>query len=225
MITFLVLTYKRKKYLDECVYSYITQKNINNTEMLIINDDVDVNYRFNHPNIRIINHNKRFKSLGDKLKFGFDKSNNDLIYRLDDDDMLIPNAIDYLYLKLNKKIIEDYLIFRSREHYLFEDDIFSKIRSNLNSGNIYRKDLMKIIPSISHTEDVYMIQQANGKIYEFDKPTMIYRNNADTYSFHDIGRKYNNNGLEYVRSKYFDYKGIIELKPQFYNEYYSQLKK
>ena len=59
MISVLTLTYKRHHLLEEAIESFLRQKT-EDCEMIVINDNPEVEYVFDHPQIFIINHNKRF---------------------------------------------------------------------------------------------------------------------------------------------------------------------
>ena len=54
MISVLTLTYGRKTLLEEAIQSFINQ-NDDQSEMVIINDEQNVHYNINHPNVNIIN--------------------------------------------------------------------------------------------------------------------------------------------------------------------------
>ena len=81
MITFLTLTYKREHILEEAIYSFLSQENNEKHELLIINDNPLVDYKLNISNVKILNIKERFKSISEKLKFGFDNSKYNYIYR------------------------------------------------------------------------------------------------------------------------------------------------
>ncbi len=89
MISVLTLTYKRHHILEEAIESFLRQDINYPKEMVIINDNKDAEYIFDHPDVRIINLKDRFTSISEKLKWGFNQCKYDYIYRLDDDDLII----------------------------------------------------------------------------------------------------------------------------------------
>ncbi len=225
MITFLTLTYKREHLLEEAIYSFLLQKNIINHELLIINDNPDVEYIFNHKNINIINTGKRFKSISDKLKFGFENSKFDYIYRLDDDDLLAEDAI--LNIENNIKNNIGFDIYRSKKVHFFVNNKYEGLSSNVNNGNLYTKNYINriIFPNSSFGEDYDLTFKFNAKIYESDIITMIYRWGMDTMHISGLGSNTN----EYILSKADevlknDKKGKIYLNPNFKSDYYSLIK-
>ena len=114
MISVLTLTYKRHHLLEEAIESFIRQTPTLECEMVIINDNPEVDYFYNHNRVRIINHKERFPSIASKIEWGYKQCLNNYIYRLDDDDLI---AKDGLWLMV-RAIIENlgFEIYRSNGH-------------------------------------------------------------------------------------------------------------
>ena len=112
MISVLTLTYQRHQFLEEAMYSFLHQSYDGEREMVIINDSPTVEYRIDIPNIKVINLNKRFSSVGKKLEFGFTQCSGEYIYRLDDDDLLAPWALE---LQNEYKVMTDKVVTGGRK--------------------------------------------------------------------------------------------------------------
>ena len=223
MISVLTITYKRQNLLEESIYSFLQQNNPD-SEMVIINDQSEVKYEFDHPQIKIYNCDKRFPSISEKLKWGFDKCKFDYIYRLDDDDLLGPNALNLTKQDINNH--PGYDIYRSNSHYYFEHNEFIKIGSNVNNGNVYTKTYLNRInfPDKSWGEDYEITFKNNANIYESSgKPTMIYRWGMSTYHVSGMGNLSNKRLYEWADRIGGESSGIIKLSPKFDNDYYSVL--
>ncbi|MFN9113485.1 MAG: glycosyltransferase family 2 protein, partial [Bacteroidota bacterium] len=110
MISVLTLTYKRHHLLEEAIQSFLSQNVLKDSEMVIINDNPDVEYVFDHPMVKIINYKNRFKSISEKLKWGYRQCKYDYIYRLDDDDLLTPWALKNVQIDI--EINPGYDIYR-----------------------------------------------------------------------------------------------------------------
>jgi hypothetical protein len=224
MISVLTLTYQRHRILEEAIYSFLSQNQlVCDSEMVIINDSVSVEYSINYScNVRIINTKNRFKSLSAKLEFGYKQCKYDNIYRLDDDDLLCPWAIqNACYDIVNNP---DYEIYRSNGHYFFTDDKFIRISDNINNGNIYTKKYLDRItfPNKTSNEDVEITFENNAKIYTSTlKPTMIYRWGMNTYHISGLGA--GNHILTKIDTMVNKEKGEIILQPKFNNNYYEEL--
>lgn len=222
MISVLTLTYKRYHLLEEAIQSFLVQENPPECEMVIINDDADVNYVFDHPTVRIINHEERFPSISAKIEWGYKQCQYDYIYRLDDDDLLTPWALENARMDIQNN--PRYDIYRSRGMYYFSDNKFHKETSNINNGNIYMKTYLDRIkfPDKSIGEDADITFGYRGKIYESNlKPTMIYRWGMKTVHISALGDKTNEFILNFVdnNNNSDNIKGEIRLIPKFLNDY------
>lgn len=226
MISVLTLTYKRPHLLEEAIQSFLLQENQPECEMVIINDNADVDYVFNHPNVKIINHKERFPSISAKIEWGYKQCKNNYIYRLDDDDLLAPWALANVALDILNN--PDYEIYRSSGMYFFVNNIYEKENANINNGNIYTKAYLDRIkfPDKSGDEDADITFHHGGKIYESKlKHTMIYRWGMGTFHISGLGIQPNQVILDHADKVLDDTKGEIVLHPHFDNDYYNQIKK
>ena len=226
MISVLVLTYKRPHLLEEAVESFLRQEATVECEMVVINDNPEVDYVYNHNKVRIINHKERFSSISAKIEWGYKQCKYDYIYRLDDDDLLAPWAMQNLYTDIIKN--PDYEVYRSSGHYFFTNNIFVNESGSINNGNVYTKAYLDRIdfPNKSGDEDNYMTFFHNAKIYESKlKHTMIYRWGMGTLHISGMGNQPSDVILAQADKMLDDTKGIIELHPYFKEDYYKQLPK
>jgi glycosyltransferase involved in cell wall biosynthesis len=223
MISVLTLTYKRPVLLQEAIASFLEQDI--EAEMVIVNDNPEATYLIDNPRIRVINCKERFPSLSDKLEFGFKECKFDFVYRLDDDDLLAPNGLKYAKESILNN--PDYDIYRSQEFYFFVHNVFDRITSNVNTGNIYTKTYINNIkfPKTSWGEDVDITYGNKGKIYQSPNKTMIYRWGMNTSHVSGLGEMSNEDILKNVDRILGDESGFFNLEPIFQNNYYSQLPK
>lgn len=189
MISVLTLTYQRDILLEEAVESFLCQDFSGESEMLIVNDSLNVKYKFEHPKVRIFNLDERFASIGEKLNFGFSKCKFDHIYRLDDDDLLAPWALRNTWEDI--VLHPGYEIYRSNGHYYFEHNQYIGIANNVNNGNVYTREYLSRIeiPERSFGEDSEITFRFNAKIYESprEQKTMIYRWGMNTFHISGMG--------------------------------------
>jgi glycosyltransferase involved in cell wall biosynthesis len=223
------MTYQRHHILEEAVYSFL-QQNYDDTEMLILNDSPDVRYHYNHPKIRIINHQTRFPSLLEKLEYGFSQSRGKFVYRLDDDDLLAPNGLQLVqgYIESNP----GYDVYRCQNHYNFLDNQYYGLGSNINNGNCYDQEYIKRFEfnkSCSFGEDVLLTCNPNARMYNGDtgRYSMIYRWGMKTYHISGWGDitpdQANQNVDNFVRDHCVYASGDVELNPHFLEDYYQKL--
>jgi len=227
MISLLTLSYKRHNLLEEAMQSFLNQgAALAFSEMVIINDNSDVDYVFNNPNIRIINHKGRFPSISAKIEWGYKQCKYNYIYRLDDDDLLTPWALSNTINDILNH--PGYEIYRSGGMYFFVNNKYQKESDNINNGNVYTKAYLDRIkfPDKSGNEDDDITFHHNAKIYQSKlKHTMIYRWGMNTFHISGMGVQPNHIILEHADKVLDNTKGIIHLNPHFKEDYYSQLPK
>lgn len=231
MISVLTLTYRRHYLLEEAIQSFLEQDFDGLSELVIINDS-GIEYVYSNDKVRIINVEKRFSSIGEKLSFGFSKCKYEYIYRLDDDDLLAPWALSDTVKDIMN--YPNYDIYRSDGHYLFQDNRFIKISGNVNNGNVYtKKYLSRIeIPKRSFGEDYEMTFNNNAQIYESNRPqkTMIYRWGMNTYHISGMG-EITNEAVNKWTDKIVDNQNLVDdknhailLHPHFNIDYFQLIK-
>jgi hypothetical protein len=198
---------------------------MNSSEMVIINDSPDVEYVLDHPNIRIINTKERFSSVGKKLQWGFTQCKYDWVYRLDDDDLLSPYALELNELYRNKRPDAD--ILRDLKHYYYSDNKFLGLGGSVNNGNCYSKRYIKQVGEFedrSVGEDGWLTFNNNANIYQedFGRYTMIYRWGMGVYHISGMGERPSHEIYE-ITDRSNTESGIINLNPKFNSNYWEQL--
>ena len=225
MISVLTLTYKRHHLLEEAIQSFLLQNCQFECEMVVINDNPDMDYIYEHPNVRVINHKRRFPSIASKLEWGFHQCKYEHVYRLDDDDLLAPNALNNACDDILTN--PGYDIYRSTGFYFFVNNKYDKISSNINNGNIYSRTYIDriVFPDRSIGEDADITFSNGAKIFESNKkpPTMCYRWGMGTLHISGMGTQPNETILAQADKVLDNTEGQIELHPQFITNYYEQI--
>ena len=224
MISVLTLTYQRKDLLEEAIYSFLNQTELEDAEMVIINDSIDVEYRIDTPKVKIINLNKRFSSVGKKLEWGFTQCKGDVIYRLDDDDLLTPWALELQREYHRESPNSD--IYRCQKHYFYSNNKYQDYADSVNNGNAYSSEWIKGVDMIDKSigEDNWLTFMANGKVYTGNtgRYSMIYRWGMGVYHISAMGDKPNEEIYKRTDESNREY-GVIHLEPKFKEDYWSQL--
>jgi len=224
MISVLTITYKRHHLLEEAIESFLRQQTAIDSEIVVINDNPEVDYIYEHERVKIFNCKERFPSIASKLEWGYKQCKYDYVYRLDDDDLLAPWALE----NVKTDILENpgFEIYRSKGMYFFVNNEFQKEDSNINNGNVYTKAYLDRIefPDKSGDEDMYITFRNNANIYESKlKHTMIYRWGMATLHISGMGIQPNEVILAQADKMLDATKGDIILNPHFDNDYYSQI--
>ena len=225
MISVLTLTYKRHHLLEETIQSFLAQENAPECEMVIINDNAEVDYIYDHPRVRVINHKERFLSVGAKLEWGFSQCKHDYMYRLDDDDLLTPWALQNVQTDIESN--PGFEIYRSKGMYFFVNNVYEGEGGSVNNGNVYTKAYINRIkvPETSIGEDSDMTFGNNSKIYTSKlEHTMIYRWGMGTLHISGMGQVSNEAVLAQADKVLDNTTGEIILHPHFDNDYYTQIK-
>jgi glycosyltransferase involved in cell wall biosynthesis len=226
MISVLTITYKRPHLLEEAIESFLRQGGVLGAEMVIVNDNPEVEYVYDHPSIKIFNVKKRFPSIAAKLEWGYKHCTYNFIYRLDDDDLLAPKALRNVAITIIESAL-DYDIYRSKDQFFFVNNKFEKKSSNINNGNVYTRKYLDRIkwPHKSGDEDADITYGHNATICEKVPTSMIYRWGMETLHISGLGIKPSEEVLAHADKVLKEPSGVIELKPHFDHDYYGQLPK
>ena len=225
MISVLTITYKRHHLLEEAIESFLRQP-CTDCEMVVVNDNPEVDYIYEHERVKIINCKERFPSIASKLEWGYKQCKHDYIYRLDDDDLLAPWALE----NVKEDILANtgFEIYRSSGMYFFVNNEFQKEDSNINNGNVYTKAYLDRIefPDKSGDEDADITFMHKATIYESKlKHTMLYRWGMATLHISGMGIQPNHVVLAKADEMLDKTIGEIKLNPHFDENYYKQLPK
>jgi glycosyltransferase involved in cell wall biosynthesis len=226
MISVLTITYKRPHLLEEAIESFLRQGGVPGAEMVIINDNPDVDYVCLQAGVRIFNVKERFPSIAAKLEWGYKQCTHDFIYRLDDDDLLAPQALRNVAVTVIESEL-DYDIYRSKDHFFFVNNKFEKISNNVNNGNVYTKKYLDRIkwPHKSGDEDAEITFFNNASICNDVPTSMIYRWGMNTLHISGLGVQPSEKVLAMADQMLTEDSGMVQLKPDFKEDYYSQLPK
>lgn len=227
MVSILTLTYQRKHLLEEAIHSYLLQyeRYKTNSEMVIINDSPSVDYVYEHPNIRIYNLKERFSSVGKKLEWGFEQCKGKWIYRLDDDDLLSPHALEVN--QIYRTTHSTYDVLRCQKNYFFTHNRYEGLADSINNGNCYSSDYIKRVggfKDVSFGEDNWLTFHNDGKIHigDLGRYTMIYRWGMGVYHISGMGEISNEEMYRRVDMTAKE-EGVIHLNPHFDADYWEML--
>jgi len=87
------ITYGRVDTLEESLHSFL-QQTYPNKEMIIINDYPLQKLQFDHPQVKIVNLDETFNTIGSKENFATNLCEGEIICQWDDDDVALPNHMD-----------------------------------------------------------------------------------------------------------------------------------
>lgn len=89
-----MITYGRVEFLEESLESFLRQDYpADKCELVIVNDYPLQKLVFDHPQVKIVNLNRTFKTIGEKENFATDLCKGEIICQWDDDDLALPNHL------------------------------------------------------------------------------------------------------------------------------------
>lgn len=88
-------THGRVEFLEEAIYSFLQQDFTGSKELIVLNDNAQQTLVYNHPEVRIINLPRRFRTLGEKYKAAVGFCTHDLIFVWSNSAIYLPHRITY----------------------------------------------------------------------------------------------------------------------------------
>lgn len=102
MISCICPTFNRIDKLEEMIACFLAQDYKGKKELLILNDCPKQKLIFNHPEVRIWNHDTQFNSLCNKHRTVAALSSGDMITVWDDDDIKLPHALSFCVSEMRR---------------------------------------------------------------------------------------------------------------------------
>lgn len=103
-ISCMALTYGRPHLLEEAIQSFLLQDYEGQKELIVLNDLPDQTLIFNHPEVKVINVAKRFKTIGEKRNAAAALCTHDILGVWDEDDIYLKHRLSYsIKMKGNKR--------------------------------------------------------------------------------------------------------------------------
>ncbi len=107
LISCLCPTYNRYPQLgfllEEAVECFLRQEHPDK-ELLILNDTPGQKLKFEHPQVRVFNRERRLPDLSAKIQYLIDRADGDLLCRWDDDDLSLPWRLSYSLARLGDAV-------------------------------------------------------------------------------------------------------------------------
>jgi len=232
------ITYGRVHFLEEAIESFLKQEYSGKKELIIVNDYPKQNLVFNHPEIKIYNLDKTFKTIGEKENFAVNKCSGNLIAVWDDDDIALPNHLENIakYMKNNDLLHWGKAIFMN-------DDKITDITGVGNSGIVYTKKVWEEVGYHPHENAGYDMtfvfkikSKKNPKVItampENNEVSWVYAWGGRGYHMSGQGTDTNNRPNVIQRhSEYIEEQvmlgniptGLINLKPKWKQDYVNLL--
>jgi len=229
LVTCLCCTFNRPILLGESIKCFLDQ-DYDNKEMIILNDQEGVNLKLENcpKNIRIINHPKRFNSLGEKRNYLKSLARGDYCCIWDDDDLSTPFRIsESVYFTQQ---YPEYDIIKPKDAFVSVDNRKYKVATNrFHAQAVIRKSYMDKTnyPLISIGEDNIFERTANIKIIDmFPSFWAVLRwGIKDIYHVSQFPSGLEKRSWDYsLELSKNQLSGEVIIKPEFQKDYWADMK-
>ncbi|HME08827.1 MAG TPA: glycosyltransferase family A protein [Bryobacteraceae bacterium] len=192
LISCVMPTYGRPNYVDEAVGMFV-QQDYPAKELVILNDCPGQVFHSDRADVRVINYDTRFPTLGEKRNVSVEFAQGEYIAVWDDDDAYLPWRLSFSYSELQRLRTP----FYRPEHFLIYSGQADMVDAVCAPGGIshstvlFRKDLWKDAggyPARNDRSDRYFFERIDACLGE----TFLY------YAIHPSDRYY----ILRVRSHY-----------------------
>lgn len=129
------ITYGRTNLLEEAVHSFLIQEYNGPKELIIVNDYPLQTLIFNHPEVKVINTDTTFPTIGHKENFALEQCSGDIIAVWDDDDIAMPNHLS----NIAKYFTPGSNILHWQKGVYYNEPAITAITGLGNSGVVYSK--------------------------------------------------------------------------------------
>ncbi len=228
------ITYGRVDTLEESIYSFINQDYPGKKEMIIVNDYPLQKLVFDHPDVKIYNLDYTFETIGEKENFAISKCSGDLIAVWDDDDVALSNHLT----NIAKYFKEDTDLLHWHRGVFFNNKAITSITGLGNSGIVYSKNVWErlgghALENAGYDMTFVMKIRNNSQNVVFAAPpdnevSWFYMWGGRSYHMSGAGTdtndrpnviKRHSDHVEYMRKLGHVPTGIVELKPNWKQDY------
>lgn len=226
-------TYGRTWCLEEQIQSFLNQDYQGPKQLVILNDYVEQELVFDHPEVKIINHSERIKPLAAKFNMNVDLCDYDIVAVWEDDDFHLPWHLSYGQKNMKNDVYHAGVAWvhtgRNKPlHYA---------GNYFHSSHIFTKDLFNTVGKYTISDidncalDVSLMSKFNRLIGHYtQKPlpediSYIYRWGCGSYHGSGWGTKITNmsdlagQAIESQKKQGIVKTGRIDLKPQWIENY------
>jgi glycosyltransferase involved in cell wall biosynthesis len=102
-VSCICLTYGRPELLEEAIHSFLVQDYAGPKELIVLNDYAGQSLTFDHADVQVINVNKRFRTVGEKMNAAVALASHDLLFVWDDDDVYLPHRLSFSVSRFDRQ--------------------------------------------------------------------------------------------------------------------------
>ncbi len=223
------ITYDRPELLEETIQSFLKQDYQGKKELVILNDNAEQILIYEHPEVKVINTPKRFRTIGEKRNACIAMCSGEVIFPWDDDDISLPWR-----LSLSIRYKDGRAYFKNKRAWLWQNGVIKPepkynaypsmgcwdrlLFEEVNGYSFMQSGQdMDIDKKFSRTGKRYVIELPKEEVYYIYKFGGTGKPHLSSYGW--------NKGWEEIGKKEVKQKGIINLIPNWKQSYLELLPK
>jgi glycosyltransferase involved in cell wall biosynthesis len=172
-------TYGRVAPLEEAIQSFLRQDYPGQKELIVLNDYGRQTLALDHPEVRIINLARRFRTVGEKYKAAAALASHDLIFVWHDDDIYLPHRLS---LSVARFAPQRGFFKADRAWFWNDGKLSGPDRNTFHGGCCWSRDLWVETPGYPHVGNGYDIgfeercddQRSGATVAQQVKPEDVY---------------------------------------------------
>ena len=141
-VSCICLTYGRPEVLEEAVYSFLQQDYAGGKELIVLNDYAGQSLKFDHPDVQVINVNKRLRTVGEKMNMAVALASHDLLFVWDDDDIYLPHRLGFSASKFEA---QKGFFKADKAWYWNSGELSGPAQNIFHSGSCWSRDLFDAV--------------------------------------------------------------------------------
>jgi glycosyltransferase involved in cell wall biosynthesis len=178
-VSCICLTYGRPELLEEAIHSFLVQDYAGPKELIVLNDYAGQSLTFDHADVQVINVNKRFRTVGEKMNAAVALASHDLLFVWDDDDVYLPHRLSFSVSKFDRQKG----FFKPDKAWYWENGKLSGPAKNIfHSGSCWSRDLFDAVAGYAAEGTGYDLifehrleEQFPGSVAAYDiRPEEVY---------------------------------------------------
>jgi len=146
-VSCMCLTYGRPELLEEAIQSFLLQDYEGEKELVVLNDLAEQTLIYNHPQVKVINIPKRFKTVGEKRNACAALCSHDVLAVWDDDDLYLPHRLSF-----SVKMKEDKRYFKPTKAFVlfYDKKVDGPAKNWFTSGGMWDRSLFNEVRGYAH---------------------------------------------------------------------------
>ena len=148
-------TYGRPQLLEEAIHSFLLQEYPGEKELIVLNDFDRQILTLDHPEVRVVNVPRRFRTLGEKYNAAVALASHDLIFVWEDDDIYLPHRLSFSAERFDPRKG----FFKPNRAWFWNNGVLSGPESNVfHAGSCWSRELFASVRGYAAVERAWDVE-------------------------------------------------------------------